>query len=197
MNDKQKEMVWAARENANKLEELMSDLLELSEIDSGARQLSLERIRPIDLARDAVGRFRAAAQEKQIKLENAVWPDLSWVVADRRATAHILDNLLSNAIRHTERDGNITIEASEHVGRVYISVKDTGEGIPEQYLPQIFGRFSRIGDRPGGTGLGLALVKRLVEAQGGQVSVESKLGEGTTFTIALVTGGPASVRQPA
>lgn len=197
LSEEQKQMVALARDNADKLDELMSDLLELAEIDSGARRLSPERLRPIDLARDAVERFRAAAEVKQIKLENRVWPDLSWVIADRRATVHILDNLLSNAIRHTDRGGSISIEGSEHVGRVYISVKDSGEGIPEQLLPSIFSRFSRIGDRPGRTGLGLALVKRLVEAQGGQVSVESRPGEGSTFTFALLTGGPASVRQTA
>ena len=197
LTDQQKEMVALARDNADKLDELMSDLLELAEIDSGARRLSLERVRPIDLARDAIERFCAAAEQKQIKLENKVWPDMSWVVADKKATARILDNLLSNAIRHTERDGIVTVEASEHVGRVYLSVKDTGEGIPEQHLPSIFGRFSHVGDKPGGSGLGLALVKRLVEAQGGQVSVESRPGEGSTFTFALITGGPASIRHTA
>ena len=197
LTDQQKEMLTLARENADKLEEMMSDLLELAEIDSGARRLSLERLRPIDLAREAVERFRAVAEQKQVKLENKVWPDLSWVVADKKATARILDNLLSNAIRHTDRDGTVTVEASEHVGRVYLSVKDTGEGIPEQHLPSIFGRFSHVGDKPGGSGLGLALVKRLVETQGGQVSVESRPGEGSTFTFALITGGPASIRHTA
>lgn len=197
LSDQQNEMLALAKDNADKLEELMSDLLELAEIDSGTRRLSLERIRPIELARDAVERFRAAAEEKQIKLENNVWPDLSWVVADNKATAHVLDNLLSNAIRHTARGGSIRIEATEHVGRVYLSVRDTGEGIPEQHLPSIFDRFSHVGDKPGGSGLGLALVKRLVEAQGGQVSVESRVGEGSAFSIALVSGGPASVRHTA
>lgn len=197
LTDDQNEMVALARDNADKLEELMSDLLELAEIDSGTRRLSLERLRPIDLARDAVERFRAAANEKQIKLESNVWPDLSWVVADKKATAHILDNLLSNAIRHTDRGGSVSIEAGEHVGRVYLSVRDSGEGIPEQQLPSVFDRFSHVGDKPGGTGLGLALVKRLVEAQGGQVSVESHIGAGSTFSIALVSGGPASVRHTA
>lgn len=197
LTDEQKEMAALARDNADKLDELMSDLLELAEIDSGVRRLSLERLRPADLAREAVERFRAAADDKQIKLENKVWPDLSWVVADKQAIARILDNLLSNAIRHTDRGGAITVEASEHVGRVYLSVKDTGEGIPEEQLPQTFSRFSRVSDKPGGTGLGLALVKRLVEAQGGQVSVESHTGEGSTFTFALITGGPASIRQTA
>lgn len=197
LTDQQDEMLALAKDNADKLEELMSDLLELAEIDSGTRRLSLERLRPIDLAGQAVERFRAAADQKQVKLENNVWPDMSWVVADRKATAHILDNLLSNAIRHTERGGSVGIEASEHVGRVYLTVRDTGDGIPEQQLPSIFDRFSHVGDKPGGTGLGLALVKRLVEAQGGQVSVESHVGAGSTFSIALVAGGPASVRHTA
>jgi signal transduction histidine kinase len=197
LDPQQEEMVALARDNANKLDELMADLLELAEIDSGARRLSLERLRPVDLAREAAERFRAAAEDKQIKLENTVWPDLSWVVADKRATARILDNLLTNAIRHTQRGGKISIEASEHVGRVFVSVKDSGDGIPEAQQPQIFSRFSRAGDKPGGSGLGLALVKRLAEAQGGQVSVESRPGEGATFTFALLTGGPASIRQSA
>src|SRR5215471_2112367 len=161
LSSEQEHMVSLARDNADKLDELMVDLLELAEIDSGARSLSLERIRPVDLARDAVERFRASAEEKQIKLESTVWPDLSWVVADKRVTARILDNLLSNAIRHTDRGGKISINASEHVGRVYVNVKDSGDGIPESDLPQIFSRFSKVGDKPGGTGLGLALVKRL------------------------------------
>ncbi len=196
-SEQQSEMLRSARENADKLDELISDLLELAEIDSGARRLSMERLRPIDVAREAVERFRAAADSKQIKLENTIWPDLSWVVGDRRAIASILDNLLSNAIRHTDRGGSVAIDANEHVGRIYFSVRDSGEGIPEQYLPTIFSRFNRVGDRADGTGLGLALVKRLVEAQGGQVSVESRPGSGATFTFALTTGGPASIRHTA
>jgi signal transduction histidine kinase/HAMP domain-containing protein len=197
LNEKQNEMLASARSNADKLDELISDLLELAEIESGTRRLSSERLRPVDLARAAIERFRALVESKQIKLENKIWPDLSWVVGDRRAVERILDNLLSNAIRHTDRNGVITISANEHVGRVYFSVRDTGEGIPEQYLPTIFSRFNRVGDKGDGTGLGLALVKRLVEAQGGQVSVESRQGEGSTFTFALITGGPASIRHTA
>jgi len=197
LNQKQDQMLADARENANKLDELIGDLLELSEIESGTRRLSSERLRPVDLAREAIERFRAIAEAKSIKLENKIWPDLSWVVGDRQAIARILDNLLSNAIRHTDRNGLITISASEHVGRIYFSVRDTGEGIPEQYLATIFSRFNRVGSKAEGTGLGLALVKRLVEAQGGQVSAESRAGEGSTFTFALITGGPASIRHTA
>ena len=108
--------------------------------------------------------------------------------------ARIFDNLLSNAIRHTRRGGSVTIDTSEHVEHVCFSVRDTGEGIAAEALPSIFGRFAHVGDKPSGTGLGLAIVKRLVEAQGGQVSVESRAGEGSTFSFTLPQGGPASVR---
>ena len=190
-NEQQTDMLISARQNAEQLDEIMRDLLELAEIESGTRQLNTERLRPIDLARDAVERFQSSAESKHIKLENKVWPDLPWVVADRQAVKRIFDNLLSNAIRHTPRDGTVTIEADDRLGRIFFSVHDSGEGIPEEYLPNIFNRFIQVNGRTsGGTGLGLALVKRLVEAHGGQIRVESRAGEGTTFTFAFFQGGP-------
>jgi signal transduction histidine kinase len=193
LNDQQTEMLVEARRAAAQLEEILNDLLELAEIESERRHLFTQRMRPIDLARMAIERFQAAADCKHISLENKVWPDLPWVMADPQAIRSIFDNLLSNAIRHTGRDGVIRIEAGERADRVYFSVSDTGEGIPESYLPTLFSRFVMVDGRPGGTGLGLALVKRYVEAQGGQVSVESRVGEGTVFTFSLPEGGPASV----
>jgi NtrC-family two-component system sensor histidine kinase KinB len=194
LNDQQLEMLSSGRADAEKLDELITDLLELAEIESGTRRLSIERLRLIDLARAAVERFRALAESKQVKLENNVWPDLPWVLGDRNAVSRILDNLLSNALRHTGRGGSVVIEARERGDRIHVSVRDTGEGIEEQQLPLIFSRFARVGDKPGGSGLGLALVKRLVEAHGGQVSVESRVGEGSTFSFTLLEGGPASIR---
>jgi two-component system, NtrC family, sensor histidine kinase KinB len=193
MNSQQRSLLEDARENAGQLDELMRDLLELAEIESGALRLATERLRPVDLGRDAFEKFQFAAESKHIKLENNVWPDLSWVIADRKAVGRIFQNLLSNALRHTQRDGQVTIEASERVGRVLFSVRDTGEGIAAESLPGLFSRFSQVRGKPGGAGLGLALVKRLVEVQGGQVSVESREGEGSTFTFSLPAGGPASV----
>jgi signal transduction histidine kinase len=194
LNDQQMELLVDARRAANRLEEIMNDLLELAEIESGARPIALQRMRPSDLARAAIERFQAAAESKHIKLESAVWPDLPWVMADPRAIQSVFDNLLSNAIRHTRRDGVIQIAANERADRVYFCVSDTGEGIPEEYLPTLFSRFVQVKGRAGGTGLGLALVKRFVEAQGGQISVESRVGVGTVFTFSLLEGGPASVR---
>ena len=195
LNEQQTSMLEDARENAERLDELIRDLLELAEIESGALRLATERLRPVELARDVVERFQFAAECRHIKLENNVWPDLPWVIADRKAVGRILQNLLANALRHTARDGRVTIEARERVGRVLFSVRDTGEGITEDQLPLLFGRFVQVGGKSGGTGLGLALVKRLVEAQGGQVSVESRVGEGSTFSFSLPVGGPSSVAR--
>src|SRR5690242_13888270 len=149
LNDQQTEMLTDARQAAGRLEEIMDDLLELAEIESGTRHLFTQRMRPIDLARMAVERFQAAADCKHIKLENKVWPDLPWVMADPQAIKSVFDNLLSNAIRHTRRDGVIKIEAGERADRVYFSVSDTGEGIPEAYLPTLFSRFVHVDGRPG------------------------------------------------
>ena len=170
----------------------MKDLLELAEIESGTKTLSLAPARPIDLVRPAVERHTATAESRHVRLENHVWPDLPFVLADKEGARRILDNLLSNSIRHTAHDGLVSISATEREDLVFFSVKDTGEGIPQEYLPTLFSRFVQVGGRPGGgTGLGLALVKRLVEAQGGQVSVESRVGEGTsiTFTLPVVLPG--------
>jgi signal transduction histidine kinase len=121
-----------------------------------------------------------------VELEVQVWPDLPRVIADKEAVRRILDNLLSNAIRHTGHNGRVSLSAAERSGKIFIAVRDTGEGIPQEYLPTLFGRFVQVGGKPGGgTGLGLALVKRLVEAQGGQISVESRVGEGSAFTFTL------------
>jgi signal transduction histidine kinase/HAMP domain-containing protein len=194
--EQQVEMLFAARQNAEQLDEIMNDLLELAEIESGAKRLSTERLRPVDVARAAIERFQSAAESKHIELQQNVWSDLSWVIADKQALKRIFDNLLSNAIRHTKRNGQVLLSAEERGGRIFFNVSDTGEGIAAEFLPTLFARFVQVGEKSGGgTGLGLALVKRLVEAQGGQISVESTVGKGTTFTFTLPIGGPASVRS--
>ena len=97
-----------------------------------------------------------------------------------------LDNLLSNAIRHTLRGGEIRITAARREDYVAVSVADTGHGIPPEYLPRLFNRFLSIpGATSGGTGLGLAISKRLIEAHGGQISAQSQVGLGATITFTL------------
>ena len=114
--------------------------------------------------------------------------------ADRRALRSILDNLLSNALRYTPEDGEILLAAEEIKNFVQFSVRDTGRGIEAERLSSIFDRFNPFSEK--GTGLGLALVRRLVESLGGQIAVESRLGHGSTFRFTLPVAVSAEVRHP-
>lgn len=191
----QMELASSAAHEAEHLDDLMLDLIEVGELETGRRQLKIEKIRPIDALRDAVGRCRDAARGRNIDLELIAFEDLAAVQADRRALHTILDNLISNALRYTPDGGHIQIGATELQEKVQFFVHDNGRGIEAERLPTIFGRFT--GDPgSGGTGLGLALVRRLVESQGGQVSVESRLGAGTTFRFTLPIAVAEPVRHP-
>jgi signal transduction histidine kinase len=153
--------------------------------------MKLERLRPIDVLDDAFHRFREQAREKNVEIMVNAFADLSHVQADRRALRSIMDNLISNALRYTPAGGQIRLQATELKDRIQFAVQDSGRGIETERLPTIFGRFT---DNSGqGTGLGLALVRRLVETLGGQVSVESRLGQGTmfSFTLPLATAVPS------
>ncbi len=179
----QTDILDGASKEAEKLDDLMADLIEVAELDTGRRQMKLERLRPIDVLDDAYHRFREQAHERKIEITVSAFADLSYVNADRRALRSILDNLLSNALRYTPAGGQIRLEATELKDGIQFVVQDSGRGIEAERLPTIFGRFT---DNSGkGTGLGLALVRRLVETLGGQASVESRLGQGTTFSFTL------------
>ena len=116
------------------------------------------------------------------------------VEADRRALRSILDNLLSNAIRYTPPEGEILLAAEEIKDFVQFTVRDTGRGIEADRLSNIFDRFNTLSER--GNGLGLALVRRLVESLDGQIAVESRLGHGTTFRFTLPVAAVEELRHP-
>jgi len=179
----QTEILEGASNEAEKLDDLMADLIEVAELDTGRRQMKLERLRPIDILDDAYHRFHEQARETKIEITVTAFSDLSHVNADRRALRSILDNLLSNAMRYTPAGGQIRLEATELKDGIQFVVQDSGRGIEAERLSTIFGRFTDTSAK--GTGLGLALVRRLVETLGGQVSVESRRGQGTTFSFTL------------
>jgi signal transduction histidine kinase len=189
----QLEILQDATQETETLDDLMADLIEVAELDTGRRQMKIERLRPIDVLEDAFHRFREQAREKNIEIEVEAFADLSYVNADRRALRSIMDNLLSNALRYTPAGGEIHLKASELKDRIQFVVQDSGRGIEAERLSNIFGRFA--GGSSDGTGLGLALVRRLVETLGGQVSVESRLGQGTTFSFTLPIATPTPARH--
>ena len=173
----------------DRLRELVEHLLDLSQVESGRVQLRLEPVTVSEVIERAVQPFRARAEQAGIALSVETSPRLPRVRADADRTVQVLTNLLDNALKFTPQAGRVTVRASDRRGHVLIGVADTGPGIPEAELPHIFDRFHKVDKaRPagrGGAGLGLAIAKRLVEAQGGIIMVESREGAGSQFIVAL------------
>jgi two-component system, OmpR family, phosphate regulon sensor histidine kinase PhoR len=175
------------QKNAVRMKHLIEDILELSAIEAGNVNVIAETIQLRSLVEEIISSLSSAASGRSISVENLVAQDAK-VFADPHRLMQMLTNLIDNAIKFNRDKGTVTIvyEAGE---RDRITVTDTGEGIPGQHLDRVFERFYRV-DRArsrdlGGTGLGLAIVKHLAKAHGGEVTVRSRVGEGTQFTIEL------------
>jgi signal transduction histidine kinase/HAMP domain-containing protein len=190
----QAELVNAASQESQKLDDLMADLIEVAEIDIGKREFKLENLRPAALLRETQDRYCDEAAQKRIQVQVKAYSDLSFVRADRRAVRSILDNLMTNALRFTATEGEILLAAEEVKDFVQFTVRDSGRGIEAERLKSIFDRFN-VGSEQG-TGMGLALVRRLVESLGGQIAVESRLGHGTTFRFTLPVAVVNEIRHP-
>ena len=194
MTSLQTELVAQASKEAETLDDLMADLIGVAELDTGKRDLKPERLRPLQLLNEARDRYCDEAARKHIRVEVSAYADLAVIEADRRAMRSILDNLLSNALRYTPEDGEILLAAEEIKSFVQFSVRDTGRGIEADRLSSIFDRFNTFSEQ--GTGLGLALVRRLVESLGGQIAVESRLGHGSTFRFTIPVAVAREVQHP-
>src|SRR6185312_1411340 len=175
------------RKNAARMNTLISDIIELSAIESGNVKVRTEQVALAPLVIEVISSLAAQAEGRSISVINEVAND-TVVFADARRLEQMLTNLIDNAIKFNREGGKVTVKF-ERSSRDQIMIADTGEGIPAQYLDRLFERFYRV-DRArsrqvGGTGLGLAIVKHLARAHGGEVSVASEVGKGSTFTIEL------------
>jgi len=185
LNDKQAEVLGACREDCERLDKLMRDLLDLSRIEAGESRPEPRAIKPHDLIIAETEELRLQVETKGLSLRVDVPLDLPVVMADRSQIERVMANLVVNAIRYTKQ-GEIRIGAEPRSHYVAVSVSDTGSGIPPEYLPHIFDKFVQVpGAAAGGAGLGLAISRLIVEAHGGQISVQSELGHGSTFTFTL------------
>ena len=183
---KQQELLQACKEDCERLERLMRDLLDLSRIEAGKSAPQLAPVRVSDLVSASTEGLRPQVEAKGLSFVSDVPAQLPFVFADRGQIERVITNLVSNAVRHTDRGGEIRLSAVQRQGHVAISVQDTGHGIPPEYLAHIFEKFVRVPDAPSGdAGLGLAISKRIVEAHGGKIVVQSEIGRGTMFTFTL------------
>jgi signal transduction histidine kinase len=192
LTPKQTELLVDARDNAERLLNLIEQLLALARLQRTRDRAAFQPEDPVELLRRAADGVRPRAEDKHVELEVVAGDSLPPVAVDPERIGQALGNLLNNAVTYTPAGGKVTLSAAGDSmdakgGRVVLSVADTGVGIPPEYLPRVFDRFFRI---PGqseeaGTGLGLAIVKEVVTAHGGEVTCQSEPGHGTTFRIVL------------
>jgi NtrC-family two-component system sensor histidine kinase KinB len=192
LNAKQTELLLSARQDADRILAMINDLLDLTRIEQGRVDLDLQPTAPADLVREAIERYEPSAHDAGITLTGSVAFGLPPVCVDRERIAHVFDNLIGNALVHTERGGSVRLAVELDGVIMRFTIADTGEGIPREHLPRLFERFYRVpGSRNrggGGAGLGLAIVREIVVSHGGDVTVSSELGSGTTFTFTLPAG---------
>lgn len=187
-SDNNRRFLGVIRRNAERMHALIADILELSLIESGNISIDKGQVRLGHVVDDIFDSLSSKAAERDILLIKNI-PEDARVLADPGRLEQMLTNLIDNAIKFNRPSGTVAIEYKLRSGRSVISVTDTGEGIMSEHLSRIFERFYRL-DRGrtrevGGTGLGLAIVKHLARLHGGEVSVESELGRGTSFFVEL------------
>jgi two-component system sensor histidine kinase VicK len=179
---------------------LVNDLLQLSRMDSQGVHLRCKNIDLGELLHYAADRFSMLSEQQGVRFTLETMEDLPYVHADQDAINQVLDNLLSNAIKYTPSGGSVTlrVEVNQRKGRVYVTVSDTGIGIPSRDLKRIFERFYRVDKarsrEKGGTGLGLAIARELVQAHGADIEITSEWNVGTTVTfwLPIAKGGDAA-----
>lgn len=186
------EFLKIVEEESERLGRSISDLLDISKMEAGWVKITKERHQLLDIVRDVVDEFSTEAKAKEILLRVSMPEELQEVEIDKEHISQAMGQLLSNAIKFTNPAGRITLEVADSGGQVAVSVSDTGVGIPKDALPMVFDRFFKV-RRPGveskGVGVGLALVKYIVENHGGRVWAESEEGKGSKFTFTLPKAG--------
>jgi signal transduction histidine kinase len=187
LQPEQKESISVITRRAQMLGRLVDDIMSILEVER--RELKQEPVDLAQLIRTSLADFQPAAQKASLTLSADIAPDLPAVSGDTIALRRALDNLVGNAFKFTPAGGRIAVHLSRSEEAVRLEVADTGIGIPSEHLGRIFERFYQVDGsmtrKYSGVGLGLALVKSIVEAHGGQITVTSQVGVGTTFTILL------------
>lgn len=187
LNEKQIELLVTAREDSSRLVEILDELLDINRMEAGKSNVFIKPIQPEILIREAIEQVLVEAKDKGITMVNEIPNDLPAVMADAGKIRHVFVNLFSNAFRFTKPGGTITLRAELKSDFVHFYVEDTGKGIPAEHIKHLFKQFYRVPgqDEKSGVGLGLSIVKEIILAHGGDVSVESELGKGTVISFSL------------
>ncbi len=182
------QLIEAIRTETSRLSDLATSFLDLARLESGRTQLHIEPCDLSSLLEECASLMQTQAHEAGLHLQVSLSPNLAACQVDCDKIKQAVLNLLSNAIKYNRPDGQITLAAENRSDAVEIRVSDTGIGIPKDSLDRLFTKFYRVPgseQRAQGTGLGLSIVKQIIESHGGEISVASEAGKGTTFTIHL------------
>jgi len=183
----QQKMVAVIDEQSNRLIEMISSLLDINKFEKGEMKLQKNEIEFIDMIENTLGLF--AANNKEIKLELRTEIEKLPLTIDKNKIERVLENLITNALKHSDENDRLIIDISKENSRVVVKVIDNGPGIPEKYWQQIFEKFGQVESRSGGekysTGLGLTFCKYAVEAHGGEIGVYNNTDAGSTFWFKL------------
>ena len=192
--DKYAGLLDTVQNETQRLTRMTSDFLDLARLESGRTRLARNPFNFIEVVEWCVKTVSPQADERGVEISTKLPPDgLPELVGDREKIQQVMMNLLTNAIKYNREEGKIEIEMELLGDKVQVAVSDTGLGISEENLPHIFEKFYRVADTEGytqGTGLGLAIAKSIVDGHGGEMMVESKVDEGTTFRFTLLAPVP-------
>jgi two-component system sensor histidine kinase/response regulator len=193
-----KQSIDNIRNSVGKMRTLVTDMLDLAQLETGSR-LTLTKVALADFLQRCLGSFHVLAKQQKIELVYKAPPKDAYVMMDESYMTRVIDNLVSNAIKYSPEGGKVSVKAWVRDDNAVIEVSDTGLGIHADDLPHVFDAFYRVQHQENedveGSGLGLSIVKTIVEQHGGQITVQSELGQGSTFRVVLPVG--ASVDRSA
>lgn len=186
LNLEQKHLLNGIKDDADRLLKITGELLNITQVESGIIQLNMKNAEVSEIISYAIVANKIAADQKEIKINIDINQGCDIIFADEEKTSWVLNNLLSNAIRYSYENSDINLKVEKVSGKTKFSVTDFGRGIEPEFLSKIFDRYFRVPKtKKEGTGLGLSISKEFIEAQGGTIIVESKLGSGSTFGFLL------------
>ena len=186
LSNEQKELIGNLKRDNQRMLKILSELLNLSQVESGRIQLNIMKVAPEQIIENAIQAVAIRAKQKEITIKKMYDKDLPEINADADKTTWVLNNFLTNAIKYSYNNGIVEAGIAKQNGNIIFSVKDYGPGINKEYLPKLFDRYFQVpGSKEKGTGLGLAISKEFVEAQGGKIWVESEIAKGASFCFSL------------
>lgn len=197
LSAEQKELVQSLKADNQRMLRILSELLNMSQVEAGRLQLNIQEVNPYQVVETSLQAVASAAKEKGLKIEKHLPPGLPMVKADEDKMAWVLNNFLTNAIRYAPAQSAVSIEVRKADNQLSFAIADKGQGIDEVYLHQIFERYFQVPGRSDkkGSGIGLAICKELIEAMGGVVWVRSKVGEGSVFGFSLPLSSQADMGE--